>query len=277
MLNAKIHVPPLGGHRVARSRLLQRLDKALHCPLTVVSAPAGYGKTVLLSYWARRLAGSEGGRRAVPVAWVALEAGDNDPVRFWSYVLAALDCLPPLAGRLTNLLASMRATPEPAIEPVLVTLINLISDHAAAAPLVLVLDDFHVVTAPTIHDSLAYVIEHSPAHLHIVLASRADPPLPLARLRARDGLVELRARDLRFTVEEAAAFLNEVMHLNLPAAAVADLEAHTEGWITGLQLAALSLIGQADPPGRAAAFTGQHRFVKEYLVEEIVGQQSEAV
>ena len=247
LLTAKFHVPPLGGQRVARSRLLKRLDDGLQGPLTLISAPAGYGKTVLLSYWASRIAAGASGRRPVPVAWLALDAGDNDPARFWCYVAAALNCLPPLAGKLADLLAWLRTAPDAAIEPVLVRLLNVISDAAPGVTQVLVLDDLHVVTSPAIHASLAYLIEHAPPELHLVLASRADPPLPLARLRARGGLTELRAHDLRFTVDELASFLNGVMHLNLAHAAVAELEARTEGWITGLKLSALWLAGHTDP------------------------------
>jgi len=276
-LTTKLHIPPFSGQRVARPRLLQRLEAGLHCPLTLISAPAGYGKTVLLSYWAQRLAAPEPGRAPVPAAWVALDPGDNDLVRFWGYVLAALDRLPALAGALTELLDALRTASNPALEPVLVGLLNTLSERGPQPAVALILDDLHVITAPAIYDSLAYVIEHAPPQLHLVLASRADPPLPLGRLRARGGLVELRAHDLRFSTDEAAAFLNGVMRLALPAEAVADLETRTEGWITGLQLAALTLSGQADLSAAVQAFSGQHRFVLDYLVEEVVGRQPESV
>jgi len=275
LLTTKLQIPLHSGQHVARTRLLARLEAGRQCSVTLVSAPAGYGKTVLLSDWMRQLS-ADGRRPAVLTAWVALDTGDNDPGRFWSYVLAALASLAPLAGELTDLLAVLRTASEPPLEAVLVGLINVLSERLSSAALVLVLDDLHTVTAPAVHDSLAYVIEHAPRTLHLILASRADPPLPLARLRARGDLVELRANDLRFTAEEPAAFLHGVMDLRLTPERVADLEARTEGWITGLQLAALSLRGHA-PPAPAQAFSGQNPCVLEYLVEEVVSRQPEAV
>ncbi len=277
LLTTKLQIPPLGGRQVARARLLQRLDAGLHCPLTLVSAPAGYGKTVLLSHWARRLAGRDEERPLVQVAWVALDADDNHLARFWAYALAALDRLPPLHGALAKPLAELRSAAKPAIEPMLVGLINRLSELAPGTGLVLILDDFQVVSAPAIHASLDYLIENAPPALHLVLASRADPPLPLARLRARGALVELRSRDLRFTRDESAAFVNGVIHLNLSPAQTAELEARTEGWITGLQLAALALKGQSNSAAIVQAFTGQHRFVLTYLVEEVVARQPATV
>jgi LuxR family transcriptional regulator, maltose regulon positive regulatory protein len=236
--------------------------------LTLVVAPAGWGKTTLLNAWHAEASG-----RPRPEAWVSLDASDNDPTRFWTYVLAALNTLHPGVGETP--LALLYASSPPPIEAVLAPLLNALIQLSADT--LLVLDDFHHIEAEVIHDALGYLVEHLPPKLHLVLASRGDPPLPLARMRAQGTLTELRASDLRFTLEETAAFLTEVMGLPLSLEQVTALQARTEGWITGLQLAALSLQGREEVADFIDTFTGSHRYVVDYLVDEVLSQQPEDV
>jgi LuxR family transcriptional regulator, maltose regulon positive regulatory protein len=265
LLATKLHVPRPQRGFVPRPRLACALDEGLARRLILVCAPAGFGKTALLADWIRR------GQR--PVAWLSLEAADNDPARFWRYVVAALDRAPPgIAERVGPLLGP----PAPrSFEGLVTALINELAAWPGEDEVVLVLDDYHEIDAQQVHGSLEFLLEHLPPGLHLVLASRSDPPLPLPRLRAGGQLAELRADDLRFTAAEAAALLRESAGADLPAAAVAALEARTEGWVAGLQLAALSLGGQADPAGFVAAFSGSHRYVLDYLAEEVLDRQRE--
>jgi LuxR family transcriptional regulator, maltose regulon positive regulatory protein len=262
LLATKLHVPRPRPGFLPRSRLLERLAEGPGRDLVLVCTPAGFGKTTLLGDWARR--------SRQPVAWLSLDDGDNDPTRFWRYAVAALDRVRPgIGGQVTVLLDG----PQPASpEAVVTALLNALVVQAER--LTLVLDDYHVIDGPPIHDSLGFLLDRLPAQLQVVVASRADPPLPLARLRARGQLVELRERDLRFTAEETAALLRDA-GLDLPAASLAALAARTEGWVAGLQLAALSLRGQADPAGFVAAFSGSHRYVLDYLTEEVLARQAE--
>jgi LuxR family maltose regulon positive regulatory protein len=233
----------------------------------VVCAPAGSGKTALLADWA-----PSGSR---PVAWLSLDAADNDPVRFWRHAVAALDRACPGIGERAGLLLG---PPAPAsLEGLVTALINDLAARPGDGEVLLVLDDYHLIDARPVHASLGFLLEHLPPGLHLVLASRADPPLPLARLRAGGQLAELRTADLRFSEQEAAALLRESAGADLPAAAVAALTARTEGWVAGLRLAALSLRGQADPAGFVAAFSGSHRYVLDYLTEEVLDRQHEEV
>jgi len=271
LLATKLYVPRVRGDMVSRARLIQRLDDGTKRKLTLISAPAGYGKTTLLSEWAAR-AGQ-------PVAWLSLDGEDNDPARFWAYLVVALQRVEADLGQdIPEVLRSLQGPPTPAL---LAHLINQI--HAATADtgsdgdLLLVLDDYHVIVNRSIHQSLSYLLDHMPSRLHLILASRTDPPLPLHLLRARRQLAELRAADLRFTTREAAAFLNDVMDLRLSADHVAALERRTEGWITGLQLAALSMEGRDDVSGFVHALTGSHRYVLDYLAEEVLRRQPEPV
>ena len=267
LLATKLHVPGLRPGFVPRPRLADRLDEGLGRGLVLVCAPAGSGKTALLADWARR------GRR--PVAWLSLDAGDNDPARFWRHAVAALDGLCPGIGeRIGPLLGP---PPPPSFEPLVTALINDLTARPEAGEVLLVLDDYHLVGSQPVHASVGFLLEHLPPGLHPVLASRADPPLALARLRARGQLAELRAAELRFTADEAAAMLREVAGADLPDAAVAALAARAEGWAAGLQLAGLSLRGQEDVAGFVAAFTGSHRYVLDYLAEEVLERQSEQV
>ena len=266
LLTTKLHLPAVQPDLVPRLRLAERLDEGLARGLVLVCAPAGYGKTVLLADWARR---SEH-----PVAWLSLDAGDNDPARFWRYAVAALDRARPGVG---DRVAPLLGPPSPLSFQGLVT--ALINELAADETL-LVLDDYHVIGAQPVHESLAFLLEHRPAGLCTVLASRSDPPLPLARLRAGGQLAELRAAELRFTLGEAAALLRHAgagSGLALPDASVAALAARAEGWAAGLQLAGLSLRGQQDVAQFVAAFTGSHRYILDYLTEEVLERQSEQV
>ena len=266
----KLHVPGPRPGLVPRPRLADRLDEGLGRGLVLVCAPAGSGKTALLAGWARC------GPR--PAAWLSLDAGDNDPARFWRHAVAALDRVcPGIAARVGPLLGP---PPPPSFEGPVTALINELAAQPGAGEVALVLDDYHLIDSQPVHASVEFLLEHRPPGLRLVLASRSDPPLPLARRRARGQLAEVRAADLRFTTEEAAALLQQVADapdMALPDAAVAALAARTEGWAAGLQLAALSLRGQADVTGFVAAFTGSHRYVLDFLAEEVLERQSDQV
>jgi LuxR family maltose regulon positive regulatory protein len=233
--------------------------------LSLIAAPAGFGKTSLLSEWL-----AAGDRKAT---WLSLDQTDSDPTRFMTYFLAALHKIAPNIGE--GVLNVLQSPQPPPIETLLTALLNEI----AALPdnFILVLDDYHLIEATAVGEALSFLVEHMPPQIHLVIATREDPPLPLARLRARNQLTELRAADLRFTPSEAAGFLKGVMGLDLPAEEVAALEARTEGWIAGLQLAALSLQGHQDAAGFIRAFAGDHRYIVDYLVEEVLQRQSAGV
>jgi LuxR family maltose regulon positive regulatory protein len=237
----------------------------------LISAPAGFGKTTLLTEWlAARPAGPADERLA---AWLSLDRADNDPASFWTYVIAALQTVAPGVGE--SALTLLQAPQPPPIETVLTVLLNDLG--AITGDIVLVLDDYHVIDARDVQDAMAFLLDHLPPRLHVVIASRTDPALPLARLRARGELVETRAAELRFTPDEAAAYLNEMMGLELTARDVAALEGRTEGWIAALQLAALSMQGRDDVAGFIAGFTGDDRYVVDYLAEEVLQRQSDRV
>ncbi len=276
LLATKLYIPPTRPEFVARPRLIERLNAGLPRKLTLISAPAGFGKTTLVSEW---LAGGERGEPLVRAAWLALDDGDNDPARFLAYFVAAVQTIEPEFGE--GIYAALQSPQPPPIESVLTPLLNEIA--AVTGNFVVVLDDYHAIDSGSIDQALAFLLEHQPPQMHLVIATREDPPLPLARLRARGQLTELRAADLRFTSAEAAEFLNQVMGLNLPEGDIAALETSTEGWIAGLQLAALALHGTNSMPGQPDAasfiksFTGSHRFVLDFLVEEVLGQQPESV
>ena len=260
LLATKLYMPGPRPGQVPRPRLLARLDEGLARGLVLVCAPAGYGKTVLLAEWTRR-----GGH---PAAWLSLDAGDNDPARFWRHAVAALDRAGPGIG---ERVAPLLGPPAPSsFEGLVTALIN----ELAAAEALLVLDDYHVIGSAQVHESLAFLVEHRPAGTGVVLASRSDPPLGLARLRARGQLTEIREAELRFTPAEAGELFQH-MAWALPDASVAALAARTEGWAAGLQLAALSLRGHEDAAAFVAAFTGSHRYVLDYLAEEVLEQQDE--
>jgi LuxR family maltose regulon positive regulatory protein len=276
ILATKLYMPAPRPRVVPRPWLIERLDAGLDGKLTLISAAAGFGKTTLVSEWVAALQTSPlplGEGPGVRAAWLSLDEGDSDPTRFLTYLIAALQTVAPSVGQ--GALAALQAPQPPSPEAILTAVLN----DLAALPdrLLLVLDDYHAVDAPAVDQAVAFLLDYLPPTMHLVIASREDPPLPLARLRARGQLTELRAADLRFTPAEAAQFLNEAMGLNLSEDEITALEARTEGWIAGLHLAALSLHGRADTASFVEAFSGSHRFVLDYLVEEVLHQQPAGV
>jgi LuxR family maltose regulon positive regulatory protein len=265
ILATKLYIPPPRQGTVPRPRLIERLNEGLYsgCMLTLISASAGFCKTTLISEW---IAGC--GR---PAAWLSLDEGDNDLSRFLAYLVVALQTISKDVGQ--GVLAVLQSPQLPPTESILTTLLNEIT--TVPDNFVLVLDDYHLLDSKPVDEALTFLLEHRPPQMHLVIATREDPPFPLARLRARGQLTELRAADLRFTPSEAAEFLNRVMGLNLTVDDIAALEARTEGWIAGLQLAAISMRGRSDIAGFIQAFTGSHRFVLDYLVEEVLQRQPE--
>jgi len=265
VLTTKLYLPPPRPGIVLRPRLFERLNAG--SKLTIISASAGFGKTTLLSAWT-----ADCGR---PVAWLSLDESDSDLSRFLTYVIAALQTIQPALGE--NLLGALQSPQPPPVETLLTFLLNEIS--ALPDDFILVLDDYHLLDSKAVDEALTFLIEHQPPQMRLVIATREDPTLPVARLRVRNQLTELRAADLRFNPAEAAEFLNQMMGLNLSAEDIAALEARTEGWIAGLQLAALSMRGHAsrDTASFMKSFTGSHHFVIDYLIEEVLGQLSESV
>lgn len=265
ILATKLFAPSPPPNAVLRPRLCERLDEGLHRKLTLISAPAGFGKTTLVSEWIARC-----DRRT---AWLSLDNGDSDPTRFLMHVIAAVQTVAPAAG--AGLSDALTSPQPPSAESILTAMIN----DLATGPenVLLVLDDYHVVNAKPIDDALTFLLEHLPSQMHLVITTREDPPIPLPRLRATGQLTEIRAVDLCFTPIEAAAFLNHTMGLGLSTDNVAALDSRTEGWIAGLQLAAISLQGHGDATGFIKSFSGSHRFVLDYLLEEVLQRQSESV
>jgi LuxR family maltose regulon positive regulatory protein len=270
LILTKLRVPAPRPRIVSRGRLVERLTLETGTGLVLICAPAGYGKSTLLAEWSQSLL-----QKGVAVAWYALDASDDAPIPFGSYLVASLSQALGLTSELAHITQLLRSSPEIDLQRILPAVINTID--SSDRDCVLILDDYHLIGAPAIHSAVAFLLEHLPDNMHIVIGSRSDPPLPLARLRARGQLLELRAADLRFTVNETALFLNEVMRLDLSPELVDTLEARTEGWVAGLQLAALSLSGRADKDGFIASFTGSHRYLAEYLLEEVISRQSEEV
>jgi len=267
LLSTKFFVPPVRPTFISRSRLLERLAHGLAGPLTLISAPAGYGKTTLFSEW------RTGPGASIPLAWLSLGVEDNDPPRFFQYLLACLESIQ--SGAVQDLLPLLQS-PEPLQhEAILIPLTNALAENKQ--DFVLALDDYHVIETDSIHDALTFLLDHIPPHMHLVILSRTDPPLPLARLRARSQMIEIREADLRFTPDEISAFLNEEMGLGLSPEDLAALEMRTEGWIAGLQLAALSMQGSQDIHGFVSAFTGSHHYIVDYLAEEVLKLQPKKV
>jgi LuxR family maltose regulon positive regulatory protein len=269
LLQSKVFVPPTRPALVPRPHLLDRLNEGLYRKLTLISAPAGFGKTTLVSEW---LAAPKGlpERRA---AWLSLDERDSDPARFLAYLVAALQTIAPRIGE--GLVGALQTPQPPPTELILTPLLNEIT--ALPDKFILVLDDYHLIDAKPVDKALTFLLEHLPPQMHLVIATREDPQLPLARLRAQGQLTELRACDLRFAPSEAATFLNQVMGLDLSVEEIAALRTRTEGWIAGLQLAAISIQGYQDATRFIKSFTGSHHFVMDYLVEEVLQQQSEKV
>jgi LuxR family transcriptional regulator, maltose regulon positive regulatory protein len=272
LLKTKLYLPPARPDLVSRPRLVERLEEGLRlgCKLTLICAPAGFGKTTLLSEW---IAGCGTQAR---FAWVSLDEGDNDIVRFWSYAITALQTLEPAIGQ-AALGALQAVQAPPSLEPLLISLVNDITTFEVDnRPYVLILDDYHTLTAEAIHESLDNLLDHLPPNLRLTVASREDPPLALSLLRGRGQINEIRATDLRFTPGETGEFFNAVMGLALPTNEIAALENRTEGWVTGLQMAALSLKGQTDPEVHefVSTFTGDDRFVADYLLDQVLHRQT---
>ncbi len=286
LLSTKLYIPPVRPELVPRPRLIERLNAGLlgqnglqkglrfTRKLTLVSAPAGFGKTTLLSEWVADYRESK-----IGVAWLSLDAGDNDPARFLAYLIAAFKTIEESVGR--GALGALQspgfaiADTSPPMDELLTTLINQI--NVIPDSLILVLDDYHLITAQPVHDALSFLLDHLPRNVHLVIATRVDPPLPIARIRGHGQLTELRQTDLRFTPDEIAEFLNRVMGLELSADDVATLASRTEGWITGLQMAAISMQGREDTARFIQAFTGRNRYILDYLVEEVLQRQLDSV
>ena len=254
LIKTKLFIPPPYSQVIARARLLDQLRAGFSKKLTLISAPAGFGKTTLLSECARQC--------DRPTAWYSLDQGDNERIRFLSYFISAMNVVSEGFGE--GVREALHTSQPPGTEVLLSGLINEISE--VQKPFVIVLDDYHVITNPEIHDILTFIVENQPRAMHIVLASRADPPWPLARLRARREMNEIRTQDLRFTSEEAASLLNAVMDIELPMEEVIRLEAKTEGWVSGLLMAAISMRDMRDVSGFIKTFEGSHRFIFDYLV-----------
>jgi LuxR family maltose regulon positive regulatory protein len=265
LLTTKFFIPAIRPDLVPRVRLIQRLNAGLGGKLTLVSAPPGFGKTTLLSEWVRQ---SE-----PPTAWLSLDEGDNDLARFWTYVIAAIQRVHADVGEAA--LAMLRSPQPPPTKMILTDLINEIV--FLAAPFVLVLDDFHIISEQQIHETFLFLLDNLPPQMHVALSTRSDPPWPLARLRTRGQMVELRVENLRFTLEEVTAFLKDAMGLDLSSEQVAALDERTEGWIGGLQMAAVSMQGRGDVSGFVQAFTGSNRYVLDYLVEEVLQRQPDHI
>jgi LuxR family maltose regulon positive regulatory protein len=265
LLHTKFNIPLPYDNLVARPHLLKKLDKGLKSGsrLTLISAPAGFGKTTILSDWGRY--------QGKPVAWLSIDKSDNDVSRFFAYLFAALQSIG-LDFVETAPIFPQSSQPPP-VEVILTPIINTISNFDA--PFILVLDDYHEIESPFIHEALAFLISFTPIQLHIALTTREDPPLPLSRLRGRGQLTELRAADLCFSTNETTSFLNQIMGLNISAEDILKLEMRTEGWITGLQMAAISMQNREDITGFITAFSGSNDYIVGYLSDEVLTQQSE--
>lgn len=269
LIRQKLFIPHLRTGMVSRPHLIEKLEQGAHCAMTLISAPAGYGKTTLLSEWIdiRRK-----GRTSAPwmVCWFSLDAGDNDPIRFLTYLTATLESAHPEIGAEGRSILQSYQPLQPTTY--LSMLINEVQE--LPQPVVLVLDDYQIISNPTIHDGVAFLLEHLPNNFHLVISTRSDPPLPLALLRGRNQLNELRAKDLRFTSTEASTFLLKTFGLSLSPEQIVILENRTEGWIAGLQMAALSMQGRLDIHQFIEEFSGTHRFIIDYLTEEALNRQA---
>ncbi|HJS28809.1 MAG TPA: hypothetical protein VJ768_04275, partial [Anaerolineales bacterium] len=249
ILSTKLAVPTLRSRLVARSRLIHELNQGMNCGFVLISAPAGYGKSTLLRAWVDQT--------DLACTWLSLDEGDNHPVRFLAYLTAALRKIDPSVGEALGI--SLRASPLSDIDILLTPLINELAQ--ADLPLCLILDDYHTIQNQLVHQMIGFLLEHRPALLHLAIATRADPPLPLSRLRARLQIVELRGEDLRFSTQEVSEFLCRVMELHLSEADLSGLEVSTEGWIAGLQMAGLTLQGRVDASSFIRSFSGENRYV----------------
>jgi len=280
LLRTKLSVPPLRASLVPRPHLIERLDQGLQLghKLTLISAPAGFGKTTLVCEWVGSLQLDTAKKSQINnrCAWLSLDEDDNDPVRFLAYFVTALKQVEGIETTFGDAALSMLRAPQPPPTKVILTsLINEVSDTPNR--IIFVLDDYHSIESASVDDALTFLLEHLPPQMHLVIATRNDPNLNISRLRGRDQLTELRAADLRFSASEAAEFLSQMMGLNLSSDDIAELETRTEGWIAGLQLAAISMKGRKDHTGFIKSFTGSHRLVLDFLIEEVLGQQPESI
>ena len=265
LLTTKLYIPPPRSNLVPRQRLIELLDAGLFGKVTLVSAPAGFGKTTLLSEWVQHL--------GCPVAWVSLDKNDNDLTHFLTYMIAALQRIAEDIG--IDIQAALDESQSPKFEIMLTKLINEI--EGIPKKFIVVLDDYHLIESESVNNALTFLIEYQPPKMHLVISGRSDPLLPISRLRVRGELSEIRGRDLRFTKEEAGAFLNDLMGFDLSPEDIAALEEHTEGWVASLQLAALSMRGRDHWHEFIAEFSGSHRYVIDYLADEVMSRQSEDV
>jgi len=265
LLTTKVYVPPLRSNHVPRARLLNRLEAGFDCKITLISAPAGFGKTTLISEWVDR--------NGLFTAWLSLDDGDNDPHRFLAYLIMALKNIQSDIGE--EILDVLQSPKVPPVDELLAYLVNDLS--GVSVPFVLVLDDYHLITEAEVHQVVTFLLENQPPQLHLVISGRADPPWPMARLRAQGEINELRTSDLRFTPEETIEFVHKVMGLELSVEEIRELDRRTEGWVAGIQMAALSMRGREDKQGFIRAFAGSHRYILDYLLEEVLDQQSPEV
>ena len=265
LLTTKLYIPPPRSNLVSRPRLIERLNAGFHGKLTLVSAPAGFGKTTLLGEW---ISSSD-----KSFVWLSLDEGDNNLKRFFTYLIAALQQIDGSIG--DGILPLLEATGDPPIEPLITTLINNIV--SIEGEFCLVLDDYHLITNQTIHQAINFLLEHLPPNAHIVISGRVDPPIAISLMRARDQMTEVRPNDLRFMESEAKTFLNDLSGLDLSPEDLSALLSRTEGWITGLQLAALSMQDRQDKHEFVTAFSGSHHYIIDYLVDEVMARQSEEV
>ena len=266
LLNTKLYIPPVPPELVSRPHLIERFNAGLHRKLTVISAPAGFGKTTLLTEWSH-LEADDSSNRAI--AWLSLDTDDNDPNRFWLYFIAALQTIQPTIGERCQ---SMLQSPSPPpTKSILTILINEIS--SLSRTVVLILDDFHVIVSQQIQEDIGFLLDHLPPQIRLIISSRMDPALPLASLRGRGQLSELRTADLRFTPDETSTFLNTVMALGLSDESVTALGDRTEGWIASLQMAAISMQGREDISDFIRDFSGTHHYIMDYLTEEVLQRQ----
>ena len=280
ILRTKLFIPPLRPDLVHRPHLIERLNQGLQegCKLILISAPAGFGKTTQVCEWSGGLRSDAPNKGEIEysVAWISLDESDNDLARFLTYFVAALNQVEGIETSIgQGALSMLRSSQPPPAADFLTSIINELV--AIPGRIILVLDDFHLIDSSPVIDAVTFLLENLPPQLHIVITTRDDPQVPLARFRARGQLTELRAADLRFSISEAAEFLNQVMDLDLPAQAISVLEARTEGWIAGLQLAAISMQGRQDTTSLIKSFTGSHRFILDYLIEEVLEQQTEGI
>jgi len=283
LLKTKLFIPSIRSELVSRPHLIEQLNEGLHRKLTLISAPAGFGKTTLVSEWVEqlRLDISREDQNEYRIAWLSLDESDNDPARFLTYFITALQMIDSSIGQKAQTV--FQSQQQLLINPIMMTLVNDITQlsdpllEESNRDFVLILDDYHVIDEPSIHQAIEFLLEHQPPRMHLVILTREDPPLPLSKLRVRNQMVEIRGSNLHFSEKEIEIFLNEIMKFGLAPEEIALLETRTEGWIAGLQLAAISLQGQANRQEFIRTFSGDNRFVIDFLLDEVLLRQPEDV